>query len=115
MSSNAIYVLSEGPNFPNTKLHSMASKISRRNTANTESDTASLFLSELHLISPAGPLRRQAKQSEFTVLLNTNTSSKKYSFPFLSGNSVFNSAHCKLHQFTAVLPIHSFPHFCLTG
>lgn len=35
--------------------------------------------------------------------------------PFLSANSVSNSACCKLHQLIAVLPIHSFPHFCLTG
>ena len=77
-----IYVLSEGPNFPNIKLYSVALIRSRRNTANLEPDTTSLIHSELYLISPLGPLRRQANHSEIKVLLNTNTSGKMYSFPF---------------------------------
>lgn len=82
ISSDVIDILCEGPNFPNTKLYSVALIQSRRNTANLEPDAASLVHSELHLISLVVPLRRQANHWEIKVPLNTNMSGKTYSFPF---------------------------------
>lgn len=49
-STNVIYILSEGLNFPNTKVYSLALIRSRRNTANLEADAASLTHSESHPI-----------------------------------------------------------------
>lgn len=85
----------------------------QKESANIEPDAVSLLHSESQLISPDDPLRRQANHSDTKVLLSTNPSGK--CIPFLSENSVSNSAYCRLHQLLADLPIHSFPHFCSTG
>lgn len=112
-STNVIYILSEGLNFPNTKVYSLALIRSRRNTANLEADAASLTHSESH------PILRLVHWED----RQTNQRLRSYSvqiqvakcIPFLSENSVSNSACCKLHQLIAVLPIYSFAHFCLAG
>lgn len=81
----------------------------QKESANVEPDVTSLLHSKSQLISPDDPLRRQANHSETKVLLSTNPKGK--CIPFLSENSVSNSAYCRLHQLLADLPIHSFPHF----